>query len=280
MVMASAGAREFVFSNECNRPVRLAVNYLNVDGNWDTVGWWNVAADTKNTHLEHEGAPLASNSSTWYYYAETTDNLSAGIAWMGGADSAVKSFNGKSLDMRKIQKEESGNNIWSVADPKCMSKEAWDKKVDGMLDKIMNKNIAEINAKEAERAAAERNASSTPYVFAKDSLQSFVHNDSDYSVRCNYTLYSDGKLEVNMQLHNRATLSGFTGACKISVENYGIAFEKNKGLGATEGKHWSGDYVENIPVSALKNAKGIRLSVGDKSLNYHPCDHQDCNKLF
>lgn len=104
-----AAVEEFIFSNKCNHPVRLAVNYLDTDNKWKTVGWWNIAAGVEKTYLSHNNVRIQSDSNTWLYYAETTDG--SNIVWQAFEKKVF--FDGRLLKMR-VERDRVANNSWFI----------------------------------------------------------------------------------------------------------------------------------------------------------------------
>ncbi len=109
-------SKNFLFKNNCRYPVRLAIHYRKINGEWTTEGWWNIAP-FKETYLASKGTRLTTNNSIWYYYAETTDGSRR--YWKG--DYSIKfsrTFLGSSfesiLPMKKMQDNEDDNN-WSIS---------------------------------------------------------------------------------------------------------------------------------------------------------------------
>ena len=71
----------FTFTNACDRPLRLAVHYLALDGQWHTAGWWNVGAGERTGLNTAEGQPITTQATSWYFYAQATDG--SDIEWRG-----------------------------------------------------------------------------------------------------------------------------------------------------------------------------------------------------
>ncbi len=87
---------KFHVANECKQPVRLALRYLQPDGNWTTAGWWTFSANSSRFLKFNNGTYARTNSTASYYYAETTDQS---LVWKG--DHSAKLEN-KPLAMRKL----------------------------------------------------------------------------------------------------------------------------------------------------------------------------------
>ena len=106
-------SKNFLFKNNCRYPVRLAIHYRKTNGEWTTEGWWNIAP-FQETYLASKGTRLTTNSSIWYYYAETTDG--SGEYWKGDYPISFGTFFGTSferkLPMRKMQ---DNDNNWSIS---------------------------------------------------------------------------------------------------------------------------------------------------------------------
>ncbi len=66
---------QFCFSNNCSRPVQVALGYKNLNNNWETYGWWQFAPGQKANLFKKDGnSPIVSNNRIFYFYAETIDN--------------------------------------------------------------------------------------------------------------------------------------------------------------------------------------------------------------
>jgi hypothetical protein len=100
----------FLFHNECNRPVRLAIHYQDLSGQWLTDGWWQFGAGGSG-YLETNGSRLKSNSAVWYYYAETTDD---NLEWAG--DDFTAYLEGRTLRMKGLT-DKQGDSEWSSSCP-------------------------------------------------------------------------------------------------------------------------------------------------------------------
>lgn len=98
----------YYFTNNCSRPVTLAIRYRDVAGQWRTEGWWKFAPGAGNYLSSSTHQELRSNSAVWYYYAETTD----GSDWSWTGSSPV-SFDGRNLRMQEMNDKE-GDSEWSI----------------------------------------------------------------------------------------------------------------------------------------------------------------------
>lgn len=70
----------FRFYNNCRHSVRLAVTYLDVNGNWKTRGWFNFPPGEEAYLSANDGGRLESNNAAWYYYAEC---INRSCSWSG-----------------------------------------------------------------------------------------------------------------------------------------------------------------------------------------------------
>ncbi|SFT56405.1 DUF1036 domain-containing protein [Sedimentitalea nanhaiensis] len=61
------------FTNNCRRPVKLAMRYKDTQDRWVTGGWWYFAGNERS-HLKRSstGRRVATYNRVVYYYAETT----------------------------------------------------------------------------------------------------------------------------------------------------------------------------------------------------------------
>lgn len=99
----------FVFENKCQHPVTLVVRYRGLDDEWHIDGWWGVGPG-ESFYLEDEnGKRLASQASTWYYYARTTND--ANIEWKG---KSRFTYDKTRLPMIKMEDTE-GDSQWSTS---------------------------------------------------------------------------------------------------------------------------------------------------------------------
>lgn len=98
----------YYFTNNCSRPVTLAIRYRDVAGQWRTEGWWKFAPGAGNYLSSSTHQELRSNSAVWYYYAEATDG--SGWSWTG---SLPVSFDGRNLRMQEMNDKE-GDSEWSI----------------------------------------------------------------------------------------------------------------------------------------------------------------------
>ncbi|AFY32058.1 DUF1036 domain-containing protein [Calothrix sp. PCC 7507] len=102
---------QFHFSNNCSRPVQVAVIYLNLNNNWETRGWWRFApGETANLSSNKEGIPIISHNKIFYFYAQTVDS-SERLIWDGNT---YMSLNGERLGFREMQQQQADNNNFSV----------------------------------------------------------------------------------------------------------------------------------------------------------------------
>lgn len=100
---------KLIFKNNCIFPVRLAVRFRDLLGQWVTRGWYNVLSG-KHTTLAGKVSTdlLLSTNRLWYYYAECTGGGTC--VWSG---QHVREFRGRSLAM--MEQRTSGHNLeWSV----------------------------------------------------------------------------------------------------------------------------------------------------------------------
>jgi Protein of unknown function (DUF1036) len=82
-------------SNECSYPIELAVKYQDVNGNWQTVGWWNFDAEDK-AFLLLSNSPVRLKNPNIYFFAKTN----TGMTWSG--DYTV-TYDNQALNMRAFQ---------------------------------------------------------------------------------------------------------------------------------------------------------------------------------
>jgi hypothetical protein len=99
-------AFHFKFTNNCQRPIKLAILYRNLQGGWKDVGLLEFAP-RETALLNTSNALLTTSTAVWYYYAVTTDGS---VHWSGKETYEVK---GQTLPMRKIEME--GEKEWSIS---------------------------------------------------------------------------------------------------------------------------------------------------------------------
>ena len=76
-------ARDVHFTNNCGNPVRLAMRYRDMHGQWVTGGWWQFAGrDDAYLTRSSTGRRVATDHNVVYYYAETTRGQRS--TWSGG----------------------------------------------------------------------------------------------------------------------------------------------------------------------------------------------------
>lgn len=104
---SSSSGYRIKFTNNCDRALKLAINYKNMSGNWTSKGWW-LFEPNKGAYLQSNGASLRTNSATLYYYVKPNDG-----SYLGFDGEYAKTFDGSTLRMRKIE-DNSGDTDWSV----------------------------------------------------------------------------------------------------------------------------------------------------------------------
>lgn len=82
-----------VFKNRCKHPLKLAVHYQNLQGQWVTRSWYDYRRGQSGTPNG-----VQTNNRYFYYYAEATDG--SGITW-GGTDTSIM-IDGRYYNMRKM----------------------------------------------------------------------------------------------------------------------------------------------------------------------------------
>ena len=96
----------FHFTNNCSRPVQLAIRYMNLDGKWIVDSWWKFKP--QQSYILRDDHKLVSYHREWYYYAETLGDKN----YYWGGDYKFK-ISGESYGMRKISDDE-GDYDWTV----------------------------------------------------------------------------------------------------------------------------------------------------------------------
>ncbi|MGI0480476.1 hypothetical protein ACN4EE_06765 [Geminocystis sp. CENA526] len=94
------------FVNGCSSaPIRIAVRFMNLSGQWETRSWYNFQAGRGQTHLEGTDT----HNRLFYYYAESTDGSK--LTW-GGKDTFT-AINGKNYGMRKVETSSPGDRTYT-----------------------------------------------------------------------------------------------------------------------------------------------------------------------
>jgi hypothetical protein len=71
----------FHFYNDCQYPIKVAVNYLDDDsGQWSALGYWEIAGKTNTFLANEENIRIHTNNAIFDYYAESPDN---NLLWAG-----------------------------------------------------------------------------------------------------------------------------------------------------------------------------------------------------
>lgn len=103
----TGGSRGFPFlvSNNCRHPVRIAIHYRQLNGDWQSGAWWNLDAG-ESSYLASGGARVLTDNSIFYYYAEAQDGS---FYWSGG-DTEIR-VSGRDLPMIKATDDEGDTEI-------------------------------------------------------------------------------------------------------------------------------------------------------------------------
>ncbi|MBX3328521.1 MAG: DUF1036 domain-containing protein [Nitrospira sp.] len=103
-----AASGGFRVTNSCRHPVRVAIHYRNLMGDWTSMGWWTVNANQSTYLADSSNKRLATTAETWFYYAESTDQDH--LVWKG--DRTIRYGN---LDLPMVQlKDKDGDSEWSL----------------------------------------------------------------------------------------------------------------------------------------------------------------------
>jgi uncharacterized membrane protein len=105
---SSSSGYGFRFNNKCDHPVRLAIRYHDMNKVWRTEGWWTFKPGESGV-LIIGGKTLKTNTTVWYFFAETTDD--EGLVWRGNH---TFNLNGRSLQMDKME-DTDGESNWSIS---------------------------------------------------------------------------------------------------------------------------------------------------------------------
>jgi uncharacterized membrane protein len=100
----------FHVANDCRHPIRIAIHYKKVGGEWFTEGWWEVAAKSSRYLSYSDGTFPRTDDSVVYYFAETQDRT---LYW-GGAHKVL--FDGRPLSMAQYEDTE-GDTDWGLSCP-------------------------------------------------------------------------------------------------------------------------------------------------------------------
>jgi hypothetical protein len=97
----------YFFTNQCNKPVSLAILYKDLSGQWQTAGWWQFAPGASDYLKYSNGSRVTSTSAAWYFYAESGDGS---FQWKGTQKTSLE---GRTLYMKEMNDKE-GDSEWSV----------------------------------------------------------------------------------------------------------------------------------------------------------------------
>jgi hypothetical protein len=71
------------FENQCSHPVQMAVSYLDLQGQWHTDGYWDLASGADTYLSNGDGQPLRTRNAIIYFYGKSSDG--SNITWRGDA---------------------------------------------------------------------------------------------------------------------------------------------------------------------------------------------------
>jgi uncharacterized membrane protein len=99
--------RVFV-ANRCKYPVRIAVRYQNLSGDWQTGGWWSFEGG-EVSRITRDGTEVRTSNGIMYVYAKIKDGYPAGV-WSG---EEYRQFKNESLPMqeRNLSRDKDGDYI-------------------------------------------------------------------------------------------------------------------------------------------------------------------------
>lgn len=85
--------------NECNKPVRTLIRFKNLEGTWETKGWWTIEPGT-TAYVED------SKDGVFYLYAESTDKS---LFWRGNV---TENYRGQAYKFLRREKNNSEYGSW------------------------------------------------------------------------------------------------------------------------------------------------------------------------
>jgi uncharacterized membrane protein len=90
----------FHLYNNCQYPMTVAVDYMDDSGQWNTMGYWNIAGKTDTSLADSSNVIIHTNNALYYYYAESPDH---NLLWAGDHNFTVQS-DGRTLgfEQKKI----------------------------------------------------------------------------------------------------------------------------------------------------------------------------------
>ncbi len=97
----------FKVINNCLRPVRVAIKYHNLGGDWRAMGWWNVKGGASQYLAFTDGTYARTNSSAFYYFVETQDGS---LHWDEGDHKVI--VGGRTLMMSRLEDEEGDTELY------------------------------------------------------------------------------------------------------------------------------------------------------------------------
>lgn len=86
--------KNIYFKNKCDRDIKLAIRYLDEDGDWVTKYWYQFDGD-EGSYLSSGGIRLLTSNSIIYYYAES---VYGSLIWAG---EEARYFDGETYEMRE-----------------------------------------------------------------------------------------------------------------------------------------------------------------------------------
>lgn len=94
--------------NVCDKPVKVLIFFENLNGVWETKGWWNI---NQNETIYMED----SRKNVYYFYAQSTDGS---VTWNGSE--TYTTFGGKQYGLKKLTKSTNDFGTWTT-DMTCTS---------------------------------------------------------------------------------------------------------------------------------------------------------------
>jgi uncharacterized membrane protein len=100
---------QFRFTNNCSRPVQVALLYRNLNNYWETAGWWKFRPGEK-VNLSNQNGLIVSKNRILYFYAETIDKNNK-LVWKG---KTYRTLNNEHLGFIEVRDTVGKNNDFSV----------------------------------------------------------------------------------------------------------------------------------------------------------------------
>lgn len=109
---------ELYFFNQCKYPIRLALVYLDMAGQWQTSGWWEFDGKA-HAYLKTADGRIRSNNSIAYLYAEVPNTTYKWVGSEGNTEDMTQQLGDAEYRFRKmsLKKDGDGDFVLSTVCP-------------------------------------------------------------------------------------------------------------------------------------------------------------------